>query len=90
MKLAEFKRTLKAGDHLTMIDNDGNPSHTLKGERRRVVRTNSVDILIETQYHGQLVHSHLTWPKAADFEITDIGFNINTPGGKIMYRWERA
>lgn len=91
MKLAEFKRTLKAGDYVTMLSHSTMPVSHIIGQRRKVLEVRSVDILIETtKKNGSICASHLAWPKAAEFEITAEGFNYNTDCGLLTYKWERA
>lgn len=90
MKLAEFKRTLKPGDYLTLLSHSTMPTNSVIGKRRRVTRTNTVEIMIESaNSRGEPCESHLEWPKAAGFERTDGGFNYTTKQGAVLvYKWE--
>jgi hypothetical protein len=94
MKLAEFKRTIKAGDFVTVIATPFQPQRI--GIRRKVLGINNVDLLIETEKDGTLHKGHAALPKAADFECDSDTFSFIQRGtvsglmGKITWKWERT
>jgi len=94
MKLAEFKRTIKSGDFVTVLETPFQQQWI--GVRRKVLGINSVDLLIETEKDGILHKSHAALPKAADFECNGETFSfiqrsaISGLTGKITWKWERA
>lgn len=90
MKLAEFKRTLKPGDHLTMLSHSWMPQGPLIGKRRRVSGHNTVGILVETEKDGKLVSSHLAWPKAAGFSLEEDIITYKSEDLVMTYKWERT
>ena len=94
MKLAEFKRTIKAGDFVTVMATPFQPQWI--GVRRKVLGINSVDLLIETEKDGTLHKSHAALPKSADFECDGDTFSfirrstVSGLMGKITWKWERS
>jgi hypothetical protein len=96
MKLAEFKRTIKQGDFVTMIENTLFPANILIGKRRKVMAVNTVDLIIEIEKGGKIHRSYSPLPKAADFECDGDSFTFirhnshRQDPDRISFKWERT
>lgn len=91
MHLAEFKRTIKEGDYLTLLSHKEFPANRLIGQRRQVAGKNTVDILIHTtKPDGSAAKSHLGFPKASEFFHEGETLVFSTEGNTMHYRWERT
>jgi hypothetical protein len=96
MKLAEFKRTMKPGDFVTLISNTLRPDNPLIGVRRKVMAVNTVDLIIETEKDGLMHKSHTPLPKAADLLSDGESFSfvvrstISDSTAMLTWKWERT
>jgi len=85
MTLTEFKRTLKAGQTLTMTECSFD--NRLVSIPRKVVQVNSVGFSLLTQKpDGTTRPSYMNWPKASGFRMLTpasfvFSFTYDTPSG---------
>jgi len=95
MTLAEFKRTIRPGDVVTMTENTRVPNLPFIGKRRRVSRVTSRYLVLIFELPGDVFDFHTPLPKARDFECDGKSFTFThhsvTSGQayRITYRWER-
>jgi hypothetical protein len=95
MKMAEFKRSIKPGDFVTMLENTINPRNPYIGVRRKVSAINSVDLMIETEKDGTTVNMYSPLPKAADFACDGDTFTFTRhytsrlENDRVTWKWER-
>lgn len=87
MSLAQFKKTLKTGDTITLVATD-NPNHKALGIPRKVVEIRSKDFIVEPK-------SYCEFPKAAKFACDGQRFRISdaseyNPTGYRLYEWTRS
>jgi hypothetical protein len=91
--VAEMKRSLTPGTVITMTYHrfpepiTGGPG--LVGIARKVARTNTVDLLIETvRPGGKVVESHMRWPKRDEVLFTPRGWAILDEDGDPFMVYE--
>jgi hypothetical protein len=95
MTLAEFKRTIRAGDIVTMTGNTRVPNLPFIGKRRRVSRITSRYLVLIFEQPGDVFDFHTPLPKARDFACDGKSFTFTHRSVtaertyRIAYRWER-
>jgi|SRR5579863_106446 len=95
MTLAEFKRSIRPGDIVTMTANTRVPNLPFIGKRRRVSRITSRYLVLIFEQPGDVFDFHTPLPKARDFECDGKSFTFTRrsvtaePTYWITYRWER-
>ena len=95
MTLAEFKRTMRPGDFVTMTENTRVPNLPFIGKRRRVARITSRYLVLIFEQPGDVFDFHTPLPKARNFECDGKRFTFThrsvTSGQpyRITYSWER-
>lgn len=95
MTLAEFKRTIRPGDFVTMTANTLVPNLPFIGKRRRVSVINSRCLVLIFEQPGDVFDFHTPLPKARDFECDGKSFCfihhsvVSGQPYRITFRWER-
>lgn len=83
--VAEMKRELVPGTKIQMTyhRHDRAGALSLVGAVRTVTRANTVDLMIETvRPDGEVVESHMGWPKLAEVRFEENGWTILGPDGE--------
>jgi len=95
MTLAEFKRTIRPGDFVTMTENTRVPNLPFIGKRRRVARITSRYLVLIFEQPGDVFDFHTPLPKAQDFVCDGKSFTfthrsvMSGRAYRITYSWQR-
>jgi hypothetical protein len=93
MTLAEFKRTIRPGDVVTMTENTRVPRLPFIGKRRRVSRITSRYLVLKFEQPGDVFDFPTPLPRARDFECDGKSFRFIRRSAesdhRITYIWQR-
>lgn len=93
MTLAEFRRTVRPGDVVTMTANTRVPNLPFIGKRRRVSRITSRYLVLIFEQPGDVFDFHVPLPRARDFECDGKSFCLIRRSAesdhRINYAWQR-
>ena len=94
MTLAEFRRTIRPGDAVTMTENTLVPRLPFIGKRRKVSRITRRCLVLRFEEPGDVYDFHVPLPQTSEFECDGRSFafmkrSVTGQSYRNVYRWHR-